>query len=192
VPFAPDSDIASNFPTHLLDLHRVFTQQDSFGRKDRRGDLRKGFPAGGESFDSLQMTHCWAVVNCKLYLQPTSTFPTHPYIISVQTAQRETEASNSSGSSSKPVRPAKYPSLIEKYNLQDRIADQSVESITAAISRSDKGKAREAGGATDTATTAEKLSLLQRKEQLILDSRRKLMEKLIRDKARSLGHGDDL
>ena len=86
--------------------------------------------------------------------------------------------------------------MIEKYNLQDRIADQSVESITADIARSDKGKAREGsilpGGASQAGSTAEKLSLLQRKEQLIVDSRRKLMEKLIRDKARSAADGNDL
>jgi hypothetical protein len=131
-----------------------------------------------------------------LYPQPTSNFPTHPYIVSVQTAQRQAEASGSTTTSAKPAQAAKYPSLIEKYNLQDRIADQSVESITASISRADKGKGREGdvlpGGASHSGSTAEKLSLLERKEQLILDSRRKLMEKLIRDKARSAADEDGL
>jgi len=131
-----------------------------------------------------------------LFPQPASTFPTHPYIVSIQTAQRQAEASGSTATSTKAARAAKYPSLIEKYNLQDRIADQSVESITAAISRTDKGKGREggvsAGGASHPDSKTEKLSLLQRKEQLILDSRRKLMEKLIRDKARSAADENDL
>lgn len=120
--------------------------------------------------------------------QPPATFPVHPYIAQ-ETARAEAEASNStlagSASSSKSIRAAKYPSLIEKYKLRDRIADQTVSSISAAISRSNKGKGREVDVTASkmAAEQDDKMTLQQRKERLILESRRKMMERLIRDKA---------
>jgi hypothetical protein len=122
--------------------------------------------------------------------QPPTTFPVHPYITQVA-ARAEAEASNSTSpglpTSSNPTKAAKHPSLIEKYNLRDRIADQTVASITSAISRSNKGKGREVDMPDRTTADQDdvqgKMTLQQRKERLILDSRRRMMEKLLRDKA---------
>lgn len=72
--------------------------------------------------------------------------------------------------------------------MRDRIADQTISSISAAISRSKKGKGREveAPSALMQEDDSEgKMTLLERKQKLIIESRRKLMEKLLRDKASS-------
>jgi len=114
----------------------------------------------------------------------------HPFIVEETArleAERSNSASNTSTATSKTTRSAKYPSLIERYNLRDRIADQTISSISSAISRSNKGKGREVDVtiAQQEEDSQDQLTLLQRKQRLILESRRKLMEKLLRDKANS-------
>lgn len=71
--------------------------------------------------------------------------------------------------------------LIERYDLSDRIADQTVENIRASINRAQKGKGRAVDSSPETHQT-EFNTIEDKKKYMIVECRRKMMEKLIRER----------